>query len=271
MDGAMAKEIRGVLRPELKSIITFLGSGDFHQVSGLLIEQFAEPISVIVFDHHPDWSVLPPKLHCGSWVTSVLKRGNVKKLVLLGVSSEDISSPWIHAGNLCALENNRVEIYPYRHKPTRTLLRHVPDNKSIRVRRGFFSNLIYWKELERQNVTELFFHLLEKLETKHVYVSIDKDCLKADHSLTNWEEGCFKLKELLQLLHLIKTHLNIVGLDIVGDYSPPIVKGWGKAALARIDRPKDYSAKGKPQHVIDATNEGTNMEILELLTSSSAN
>ena len=271
MNARMVNEIRRVLRPEHRRAITFLGSGDFHQVSSLLIEQFGEPISVIVFDHHPDWSMLPPKLHCGSWVTDVLKMQNVKKLVLLGVSSEDISSPWIQAGNLSALEDNRVEIYPYRHKPTRTLLRQVPDNESIRVKRGFFSNIVYWKELEKQNVTEFFFHLLERLETKQVYVSIDKDCLTAAHSLTNWEEGYFKLEELLQIVQLIKTHLNIVGLDIVGDYSPSIMRGCGKALLARIDRPKNYSAKGKPKDVACAINERTNMKILELLTGQSAN
>ena len=269
MGDKMAHAIRRVLKPELKGVMTFLGSGDFHHVSSLLIEQFSEPISVIVFDHHPDWSTLPPKLHCGSWVTNVLTRENVKKLVLLGVSSEDISSPWIHVGNLRALEHDRVEIYPYRHPPTRTLLTSVPDNTSLQVKRGFFSNIIYWKELEKQDATKMFFHLLERLETKHVYVSIDKDCLTADHSLTNWEEGCFTLKELLRLLHLITTHLDVVGLDIVGDYSPPIVRGWGKAAVAHIDRPKHYSAKGKPQHMINATNERTNIAILELLTSQS--
>ena len=201
----------------------------------------------------------------------VLKRENVKKLFLLGVSSEDISSPWIQAGNLGALRDNRVEIYPYRHKPTRILLRYIPDNRSVQIQRGFFSNILHWKELEKQNVAEWLFHLLEKPETKQVYVSIDKDCLTASHSLTNWEEGFLGLEELLQLLHLIKTHLNIVGLDIVGDYSPPLVKGWGKAALARIDRPKDYSAKGKPRLMIDAVNERTNLAILDLLAGQSAN
>ncbi len=265
MGAKMAKEIRHVLRPELRSAITLLGSGDFHQVSSLLIEQFVEPISVIVFDHHPDWSTLPPTLHCGSWVTHVLKRENVKKLVLLGVSSEDISSPWIHAGNVRALEDDRVEIYPYRHTPTRTLLTSVPDNSSIQVKRGFFSNVVYWKELGTQDLTAMFFHVLERLDTKQVYVSIDKDCLTADHALTNWEEGCFTLKELLRWLHLITTHLDVVGLDIVGDYSPSIVRGWGKATLAHMDRPKHYSARGRPQHMINAINEETNIAILEVV------
>jgi len=269
MSERMAEEIRRVLEPALRGSTTFLGSGDFHHVSSVLIEQFTEPISVIVFDHHPDWDTLPPKLHCAAWVTNVLRMQNVKKLVLLGVSSEDISDFRIQTGNLRALKDDRVEIYPYRHRPTRTFLKRVPDNRSIRVERGLFSSIIHWQELGKQNIPELFSRLFENLETKRVYVSIDKDCLTADHSLTNWEQGYFSLEELLMLLRLIKTRLEIVGLDIVGDYSPPVVNGWAKATLARIDRPRDYSARGKSEGTVDAVNERTNVEILELLTNRS--
>jgi len=266
MDGAAAKAIRRALKPELRSAVTFVGSGDFHHVSSLLIEQFEEPISVIVFDHHPDWDTLPPKLHCGSWVTEALRRRNVKKLILLGVSSEDISSPWIQTGNLRAFEGDRVELYPYAHRPTKIFLRHVPDNRCARVTKTFLSSTIHWQELGQQNMTAFVGSVLDRLEPKQVYVSIDKDCLRVQDSLTNWEEGRFSLEEFLPLLRLIDERLEIVGLDIVGDYSPPVVKGWLKAALARIDRPRDYSARGKPESSITAVNEGTNLKILDVLT-----
>lgn len=266
MDDKAANEIRRVLRPELKNAMTFLGSGDFHQVSSLLIQQFDDPISVIVFDHHPDWDTLPPKLHCGSWVTNVLKtKPNVQKLILIGVSSEDISSPWIQTGNLQALANDRVEIYPYWHQPTRTFLKHVPNNRSIRIKRGLLSNLISWQELGKIDIDEFFLRLLKELTPRQVYVSIDKDCLRASDSLTNWEGGCLSLGELLRVLQLINTHCEIVGLDIVGDYSQPAVKGRLKAAWAEIDRPQHYSAKGKSLSLINEINEDTNLRILELL------
>ncbi len=266
MDDTTAEEIRRALRPELKGAITFIGSGDFHQISSLLIEQFEEPISVIVFDHHPDWDTLPPKLHCGSWVTHVLKkRPNVKKLVLLGVSSEDISSPWIQTGNLQALADDRVEIYPYWHQPTSTFLKRVPSNRSITTKQGLWSNTICWQELGKSGVVECLQRVLEGLTTKQVYVSLDKDCLGASYALTNWEEGRFSLEEVLQALDAIHAQCEIVGLDIVGDYSPPVVKGWLKDAMARFDRPREYSARGKSLSLITAINEDTNIRLAQRL------
>jgi len=268
MNAAVAKRVRRALSPDLRGAITFLGSGDFHHVSSLLIEQFDEPLSVIVFDHHPDWDTLPPKLHCGSWVTNMLRRPNIQKLLLLGVSSEDISCPWIQTGNLRALRGDRVEIYPYAHAPTKTILKRVPDNRSIQVQRGLFTQTIYWQELAGKEFDVFFNSVLDRLQPKQVYVSIDKDCLIARHSLTNWEEGCLKLEDLLRPLELIQQRAQIVGLDIVGDYSPPIVKGWMKALWAEIDRPKAYSAKGQSDAVIHAVNEDTNMRLLDVLTRS---
>jgi len=266
MNDAMAQEVRRVLAPELKSTITLLGSGDFHHVSSLLIEQFTDPISVIVFDHHPDWSMLPPPLHCGSWVTHVLRRPNVKKLVLFGVSSDDISCPWIQYGNLQALKDDRVEIYPGTHRPTRVFLRRVPHNRSVSVRRGLLSSTITWQELRSADVTTGVSQVVKRLSPKQVYVSIDKDCLRADASLTNWEAGDLRLEELVQFLTLIRQELEIVGLDVVGDYSPPQVRGSLKALIGRLDRPNAFSANGKPEVMITAVNEQTNLRLLDVLT-----
>jgi len=266
MNDATAREVRRVLAPELKSAITLLGSGDFHHVSSLLIEQFTEPISVIVFDHHPDWDILPPRLHCGSWVTQALRRPNVKKVVLVGVSSHDISCPYIHSGNLHALKDDRLEIYPAIHASTRVFFRQVPDNRSVSVRRGLLSSLITWQELRSTDLTARMSQVVKQVTPKQVYVSIDKDCLRADASLTNWETGDLRLGELTQLLTLISQELEIVGLDVVGDYSPPHVKGWLKTLMERLDRPKTFSANGKSEAEITAVNERTNLRLLDVLT-----
>ena len=63
-DRTQAAAIRRALDPALKDAITFLGSGDYHYVSAFLLEQFREPVSLIVFDHHPDWDGLPPRHGC---------------------------------------------------------------------------------------------------------------------------------------------------------------------------------------------------------------
>ncbi|MFA5339912.1 MAG: hypothetical protein WC317_07190 [Candidatus Omnitrophota bacterium] len=260
-----AKKIRAALKPAEKGRITFLGSGDFHHVSSLLIGQFEEPLSVIVFDHHPDWDIMPPRLGCGSWVTDILKRKTIENVVLMGVSSHDISGPSICTANLGSLGGDRLRIYPYEHGPTRVLFRRVPDNSSIEVMRGFPISTIYWHELKREDPGGLFLKVLQGLKVKNVYVSIDKDCLKPAYSLTNWEPGMLELPGLLALLRLIKENCDIAGVDITGDYSAPEAKGRLKTIISRMDHPRDHSAKGKSPSEINSVNQETNIRILELL------
>jgi arginase family enzyme len=263
-DKKTSDKIKKSLKPESRHSITFLGSGDFHHASSLLIEQFNQPLSVIIFDHHPDWDMFFPGLSCGSWVNSVLKKPNIKKIILLGTSSEDISSFWLQSGNLKSLENNRVEIYPFAHKPSLALFKNVADNISMKVERKLFFDKIHWQELKNRNLSDFFFDLKNRLEAKQVYVSIDKDCLKSDYALTNWEEGCFELSELLNFLGLIKDNLDIVGLDISGDYSPVKAKGWLKRMVSHLDHPKNYSARKKSEEACRRVDELTNLKLLKI-------
>ena len=265
MSKKVAQKLKGLLDPEVKNTITFLGSGDFHHISELLIEQFQIPLGVVVFDHHPDWDTLPPRLSCGSWVNRILERRSVLKVILLGVSSDDISPPGITTANLNSLRGNRVEIYPYFHRPTRVLFRNVPENISITLSRRLFYSDIYWQQLKDNNLRDFFSQLTTRIAMPQVYISIDKDCLKSAYSLTNWEEGRFELEELLIMLNLIKEKYDIVGLDITGDYSQVELRGTIKAFCSRLDHPKDYTAKDKSEALINSINEQTNIRILQAL------
>jgi arginase family enzyme len=250
-----------------KNSPTFLGSGDFHHISEILISQFNQPLTVIVFDFHPDWDTSFPRFGCGSWVTEVLKKKNISKVFLIGVSSNDIDSFRIHSGNLASLRDNRVEIYPYEHLPSKTFLKKVPENVCLSVDRGNFFNEIHWQELKGMNMEEFFLRIKSRISAKQAYVSIDKDCLQSDFALTNWEEGKFSLEEFLLLLKHIKENLDIVGLDIVGDYSPIRIKGTIKKVASYFDHPKRIKAAGLTTDSINYINESTNLKILELINS----
>ncbi|MDD5085182.1 MAG: hypothetical protein PHE61_03955 [Candidatus Omnitrophica bacterium] len=262
-----ASEIRQELKPGLRNSITFLGSGDFHHITSLLLERFDEPLVLIDFDYHPDWVITPPRLHCGSWLTESAKRKNIVKILSFGVSSYDISTFFIQSGNLDLFKEDRLEFYPYSHKPTGVFLRRVPENVSIKVDRGLFYSRIRWSELKDMDFEKLADGISSRSTVKRAYVSIDKDCLGAQDSLTNWEEGFLGLDGLLRLLGLIKQRFDIVGLDICGDYSEPKINGLLKSACASLDRPKDYSARGKSETLIDSVNEETNIRILEAILS----
>jgi len=258
-------EIRNRIRRSAKNSITFLGSGDFHQVSGVLIGELDRPVSVIHFDFHPDWSIFPPRGSCGGWVTRALANKNVLKHIIVGVYSDRPSSFSIQTGNFGALKDDRVEIYPYAHVPSVVFLRKVPGNTSVRVKKGLFFDRIYWNELKGKKIEDAFLKIIRGLPTGRVYISIDKDCLKKEYSMTNWHEGRLSLAELLLMLKLIKENLDIAGVDITGDYSGISVDGMFKRAISYLNHPKAFSAKGFSDPRITAINEDTNLKILELL------
>ena len=220
---------------------------------------------MVVFDSHPDWDVLPPHLGCGSWVSYILRQPNVKEVVIFGLSSEDISTFRIQTSNLDCLNAGRIRAYPYAHKPTRVFFRSRLQNPSLRVEESFLSKIIHWQQIEGRDLNEFLPSVLEGLLTKEVYISIDKDCLKADESLTNWEEGRLSLTELTAMLSWIKARKDIVGLDITGEYSEARPYGLIKNFCSRIDHPADFSAKGKSLSQIDTANERTNIRLLETL------
>lgn len=248
-----------------KDIVTFLGSGDFHHVSERLINQFEEPLSVIAFDHHPDWSILPAHLNCGSWVSQVIRKKNVLKAVLIGNASVDLSDFSIQTGNLDSLKNDLVEIYPYEHAPTKVFLKKIPPNHSVRVEKGTFASRLHWTELRNQDLASFFKGVLARLPSRKVYVSIDKDCLKNDFAITNWEEGKLSLEELLLMLQLIKENMEIVGVDVTGDYSPVRLRGTFKQCMSHFDHPKNLKAHTLPESVVTSINEATNLKILQVL------
>jgi len=262
-----ANQVNGFLAPELRNAITFLGSGDFHHISSLLISQFKDPISVIIFDHHPDWSSLGPRLGCGSWVSQIAKKKNVKKIISFGPSSVDLESGALLTADLKVLKNDQLEIYPYQHKPSKCFLKRVPQNSSIGIKEGLLKCEINWKTLEGKDLESLVYSVFKRIPTRQVYVSIDKDCLKKEYALTNWEEGCLSLDELLAILQMIKNNFEIVGLDILGDYSFPRVKGLIKNFVVRMDHPDNFTAHTKSDVFINNVNQDTNIKLLDYLLS----
>ena len=267
MNRGVASKIEKRLPSRPTRTVTFLGSGDFHNVTDMLISRYDEPICVIDFDFHPDWDILFPMPHCGSWAARAMRRPNVLKLIMLGVSSRDLLPFSIHTGDLGSLKDDRIEIYPYSQKPAYVFLRRVPQNISIATTRYPFVTKILWNGLKDKNITEFLLHIIKRLPSKKVYVTVDKDCLRADYALTNWEEGAFSLDDLLVMLKILKDNLDIVGMDITGDYSAIQLAGIFKRFASYLDHTKRLKASELALSRIDEINERTNLKILELINS----
>lgn len=204
--------------------LCFLGSGDFHHVSSLLIagaaEAFDGPLTVIHIDNHPDWVRFRNGVHCGSWVNEVAEHPGIQKIITLGVCSEDLQSPERKRANLNNLATGKVELYPYDHPPSRVKGRYGESASYIQTR-----GHLVWSTMKRMGFAAFREHLLSRIPTSNVYITIDKDSLSLVDALTNWDQGRLQLFTLIELLGAIAEQHRIVGADIIGDYSTPIYAG----------------------------------------------
>jgi hypothetical protein len=261
--GSLRNKISRLI-PAEQNYPTFIGSGDFHHISEILTSRITQPASLVVFDFHPDWDGLPPRFGCGSWVAQALENNHISKCILVGMGSHDLGGLALQTAALNVLSGGRLEIYPYRHKPSRVYLKPVPENCSLRTQNNLFSTKITWSQLENTDLMQFTLELIKRLPTRKVYISIDKDCLKNDFALTNWEEGFLNLGQLLAMLKLLRENLEIIGLDVTGDYSV-CPSGKMKAIISKLDHPRGVAASRLPEESILLVNEKTNLAILKEL------
>ena len=58
---------------------SLLGSGDYHHFSLALIANQEGPLTVVLFDNHPDWMRPPHRYHCGTWVYSLARLPQIER------------------------------------------------------------------------------------------------------------------------------------------------------------------------------------------------
>ncbi len=235
------------------STISLLGSGDFHHLAVLLMEQASEPITVIHIDNHPDWVWLAPRWHCGSWVNQALKLPQVAKVITLGVCSDDLVHPDRKGGNLRALASGRIALFPWQHAPSR-VWRRIADGPGHRYENGH----LVWRNLAESGIGQGLDAIISLITTEAIWFSIDKDVLPATEALTNWDQGQMPLAAVLETIRVLGTHKRIVGADICGEFSPPQHRNLFKRWEARKDQPQHEA----PDATLLARNEGTNRELL---------
>jgi hypothetical protein len=100
-------------------LVTFYGSGDYHHLAAMLMAAIAEPVTVIHFDNHPDWVRVPATSNCGGWINRALALPLVKRVVTLGICSNDLVRPQLKTGNVAALASGRLELHAWRAPPSR--------------------------------------------------------------------------------------------------------------------------------------------------------
>lgn len=223
----------------------FLGSGDFHHLTLLLLRRMErlapvpEAIDLVVLDNHPDNMRYPFGVHCGSWVFHAAAMPFVRHVHVLGICSADIT--WPHAW-----ENH---LTPF--------LRRKLTYWSVGRRAGWLS-LIGRKDACRTfpSADALLDAFLPVAGSSPLlYLSVDKDVLAPSVARTNWDQGVFSETHLTALVETCRGAL--AGADVCGDVSEYAYQSRFKRFLSRLDgqqplAPEQVRAWQKQQRNINA-------------------
>ncbi|RUM25844.1 arginase [Rhizobium vallis] len=270
LDELSRRLVRATSRKAAQPRLCFLGSGDFHHVTVLLLEQALErakkPVTVIHIDNHPDWVCFDAGIHCGSWVNKALDNQLVRKVITLGVCSSDLASPERKGANLELLRSQKLELFPYSHPPSR-----------VRGKYGSgpgFDQLgadLHWHSILQMGDKNFIDRLLDRIDTDDVYITIDKDALCRDDAVTNWDQGKLRLDYVLSLLSEIGFCHRIIGADVTGDYSVPHYGGSlltqaFKRAEILIDQPRLKHDRQSVREINTAANQALLESLMGLMS-----
>lgn len=233
--------LKSSLEPCSEPTLTFMGSGDFHHVTALLLERLAEsqtqPFTVVHFDNHPDWVRFSGGMHCGSWVERAVKIQKVSKVITLGVCSNDLQWPEFKGANLGLMKTGRIELFPSNHPPS-----YVLQNYGKGAGYEQKGHCIKWNTLENHTLPDFCSLLLSRINTESIYITIDKDVLCYEEAITNWDQGNMRLNDVVFIINQLAQHHRITGADVIGDYSHKSYSGSSgniimKHAEAWLDQP----------------------------------
>jgi hypothetical protein len=243
---ALGEELAPVL--DAHAPVVFLGSGDYHHITCLLIERFQSigtAIQVVVFDNHPDNMRYPFGIHCGSWVWHVSRLPFVACVHVVGITSKDVEGGHLWENHLAPLYSGKVRYWCVQ-RNLRAMryagIRHCQSFSSVAAMLDQFSGAL-------------------AATTEPVYLSIDKDVLAPDVVHTNWDQGVMRLEELTSAIEMLQGR--IAGSDVTGDVSSYRYHGRFKRLLSGLDGQPSI-----PDHTLgewQAQHQVVNRQLLSLL------
>lgn len=248
---ALKARLAAALPLEAEPELVFAGSGDFHHVTPLLlaraIARFGGPVTVLHFDNHPDWVRHAPGRHCGSWVGPAARLDGVARVITVGACSGDIGRRRSREGDLSLIAEDRLALYAWA----------SPDGEAEVALEGRA-----WPTITAMGEAAFLARLDAEIATAKVYVTIDKDVLAPADAVTNWDQGQASLDFVLAAIATAAAGRQVIGADVVGDWSKPVYGGDLASRLLRrgealLDQPRQ--APGAAAH---AVNEAANLRLL---------
>ena len=227
-------------------IVHFLGSGDFHHVALALLRRLHRPFNLLVLDSHPDWMRGLPLLHCGAWLHHAAMLPNVRRIFHVG-GDVDLNNAFRWLAPQALVQSGKIVTLP----ATRGDLTQKPVRPNPNVL------------VDRDRLEDLLWPYVEELDRFPLYISLDKAAMWMPESVVNWDSGVLELNEIHEIMQFfLKASGNdLLGMDIVGDWSRVQAQGWLRNLLHRAQH---------PQRRIDAeqarlSNERTNLMLLRFL------
>jgi arginase family enzyme len=199
-------------------------------------------LTVVLFDNHPDCMRPPHQFHCGTWVYSLARLEHVERIVIIGLESGDIAEDQFEKGDMESYLQRKVVLLPY--QPVQV--------GALTLKSGF-----------EQHVFMGIAELLAEIETDNIYISVDKDCLRAADARTNWEQGSMPLSTVTAAIRALKAHKHVVGADTVGDFSPVRFRSplkWIASYLDRREHPREEMV------IASRINAAANVQLIQALT-----
>jgi hypothetical protein len=245
--------------PDRQPQVVFAGSGDFHHVTPLLLERAValagEPVSVLHFDNHPDWARFAPGRHCGSWVGRAGRMAGVRQVVTVGLTSPDIGRRKSAEGDLALIAEGRLELFAWT----------GPDGEPELTVGGRS-----WPTVSALGEAAFLDQLDAAVAARALYVTIDKDVLRPQDAVTNWDQGQASLGFVERAVRRLARSRRLVGADVVGDWSPRSYghgpAAWLKHGEAFLDQPRRKPVRD----AADAVNQAANLRLLHLFAGAGA-
>lgn len=230
--------------------LIFYGSGDYHHLAAFFLTKVTQPVTVLHFDNHPDWTGFPRTWNCGAWVNRALENQAVQRIITIGPASDDFIRPQAQFANLAAVRSGRLEVYPWHAAPSRIWGRPV-NGPGCETRDG----AIHWRNLDTVDWQGFCADLDRRLPPGGLWVSLDKDVLTPVEAITNWDQGGMALDAVLGLIRRLARTRRLLGMDVCGDYSPPLFRDPFRWFLSATDRPRSpLTDPARARSINDATN-----------------
>jgi hypothetical protein len=239
-------------------LITLYGSGDFHHVSLALLRRLREPFNLLVIDNHPDWMRGVPFLHCGTWVYHAARLPQVRRIFHAGGDVDfDNYYRWMAPWRL--LRDGKIVVLPGVRAFTRGRWFGV-HNVPVRPRPD--------KPVQADRLRALLRPYRDDLARLPLYISLDKDVMTEAEAVVNWDSGHLRLTEVGALLEVFLKNAGgkLVGMDIVGDWSPVRLRGLFRRFFHWTEHPR------LAVNPAEATrcNERTNLTLLDMVQAATA-